>query len=161
MAKTTGDRAKEEADARKARGWFRDLEVTVFGTGEYKESTGKLLKMRHEHRENRVELADKNHKKDRIRKCGTVWSDIQSVEFIGVCGHEKMARDEISEMLEMLMRQTPDIFSRYDEPKPFAFDHADVSAASLGAFKTGKGWEDVLKQRDQFTSPDCNSFDKD
>jgi hypothetical protein len=159
MTKTTGERAKQEADAFKARAWFRDLANSMFGAGEYKDTAGKPLKMRHELRDQRVQVQEKKHQSERVRKCGTVWADVHSMEWVHVCDRDAKGRDVVSDMMEMLMRQTPDIFNRYDEPeKAQRFAHSDVSAASLGAFKIGKNadeWgEYVLSSEIGKTSPD-------
>jgi hypothetical protein len=108
----------------------------------------------------RLHTTEEQHTK-RTRKCGTVWSDIQSVELIGICKREQMEREEQHSILETLMRQMPDIFTWFDAPqKPGAFAHADVPAGQLGSFKTSSLWEDILKQREHAPAIEGSGLDK-
>jgi hypothetical protein len=146
MATTVEERAKQEASAWKARAWFRDMTCQLFGTGEYKEMTGKPLKMRHELRDKRTETWEINRKHDRVKQCGTMWSDVHAIEWVGTCERDHRSRDEISDMVDVLMRQTPDLFNRFDESsKDTSFAHADVSLAALGAFRLDKSFEKLLQ----------------
>ena len=136
MTTTMSERAKQEADAFKARAWFRDMASEVFGTGEYKESNGKPLKMRYNLRDQRIIMQEEKHKAQAVQKCGTLWSDVTTWEWVGVCSHHH-GRDEITDMMDMLIKQTPDIFSQYDEANSAPrFAHGDVSTALLGRFFT-------------------------
>jgi hypothetical protein len=147
MAATVEERAKQEAGAWKARAWFRDMAAQVFGTGEYKEASGKPLKMRHELRDKRLDTCEKKRKSERIKQCGTLWSDVHSIEWVTTCDREARGRDEISDMVDMLMRQTPDLYNRFDElTHDIRFDHADVSYAALGAFKLDKCLEKTWQE---------------
>jgi hypothetical protein len=158
MAKTTGDRSKEEANAFKARAWFRDAVSDMFGVGEYREANGKPLKMRHELREMRIEVSQEKRTAQKIRRCGTAWSDVHSVEFIGVCQREERQKQELSDILDVLLKQTPDLFNRFDEPKQLMSE--DVPLHKLGSFKTGAGWEEILKQQEEkHASIDAFSLD--
>jgi hypothetical protein len=148
MATTVEERAKQEAGAWKARAWFRDTAMQMFGAGEYRESTGKPLKMRHELRDKRAESGEQKRKSDRVKQCGTVWSDVHHMEWVTLCERDGRGRDEISEMVDMLMRQTPDLFNRFEEPvKEISFAHADISLATLGAFKLDKTFEKTMQEQ--------------
>ncbi len=137
MTATTGERAKQEADAFKARAWFRDLANEIFGMGEYRETTGRPLKMRYTLRDQRIQLQEDRHKAERTKRCGTAWSDVTTLEWVCLCDRHHHEKDELSDMMDMLIKQTPDIFNRFDEPeKGSRFSHADISTASLGAFVT-------------------------
>ena len=137
MAMTTGERAKQEADAFKARAWFRDLANEVFGMGEYKDTSGKPLKMRYSLRDDRIHMQEDKRKAERIKRCGTAWSDVTTLEWVCLCDRNHRERDEAIDMMDMLIKQTPDIFNRFDEPENGQrFSHAEVSNAALGVFVT-------------------------
>ncbi len=140
MALTTGDVAKQEADALKGRAWFRDMAQRVYGLGEYHNTDGRLSKMRHELRELRTQHVEQQVQQ---RMCHS-WLNVDSVALLCRIQLDEQREEEVNTMLETLRSQTPDIFSWYDES---ALPSADVATQQLGSFKTGKSWEHILEER--------------
>ena len=146
MAKTIGERAKQEAQAFKARAWFRGMESMAYGTGEWRGSDGKKLKMRHELREGRTQ-GHENHAQRRhsmgsanqqtLDRLG--WLRVDSIALIGVYNEEERMA-EIRSMLDVLERQTPDVFDRYDEGDPQRYAQFDVPDFALGAIPALDVW---------------------
>lgn len=140
MATTIGQRAKQEANAYKARAWFRGMESMVYGTGIWRGTDGKKLKMRHELRGHRIE----HH--------ATAWATISSVELLGVC-HSPTLLEKIHEMMDMLLRQTPDIFSSHETQNDNIFESHHIADAQLGTLQFSQDlWEEKLTQS-AFTLP--------
>jgi hypothetical protein len=139
MTKTIGERAVQEANAQKARGWLRDLWSEVFGFGEYRHSDGRLHKMRHDQREARLErVAD--------GMAGGCWVKIDMMA-VQCARHLQAFELDICGMLDMLRAQTPDIFSWFDDHQPLALAHVtisgEVSHNTLGRFRAHDFWEDT------------------
>ncbi len=144
MATTVGQRAKQEAEAQKARAWFRGMESMVYGTGIWHGTDGKKLKMRHELRDSRIE------------RSASAWARVDSVELLGVC-HSPSLLEELREMMDVLQRQTPDIFSHYDERDPVGFEQQHVADAQLGTLKFSDDLWEEKTHAPQFTMPDFSS----
>lgn len=145
MAKTVGERSEQEARAFKARAWFRGMESMAYGTGEWRASDGSKLKMRHELREGRTQRYD--YAQQSALYYG--WSRVDSVALIGIYRDEQYSR-EIHDMLDMLQRQTQDIFDVYDDPKQQAFAGCDVPDAQLGTLRTQgepNAWAQIIEDR--------------
>ena len=144
MATTVGERAKQEAQAQKARAWFRGMESMVYGTGIWHGTDGKKLKMRHELRDSRIE------------RNAHAWAKVESVELLGVC-HSPSLLEELRDMMDMLQRQTPDIFSHFDERDATTFEQQHVADAQLGTLKFSDDlWEEKISAP-QFSLPEFPS----
>ncbi len=149
MTTTIGERSKQEAEAFKARAWYRDLANMTFGLGEYRTSDGRRDKMRHELREMRAMRAE--------RKTLPRWTHIDSIALL--CGVHlgENKEEEINAMLEMLRLQIPDLFSWY-EASDGHYPSADVPTESLGSFSNGEAWKEILEQ--QLALAESSTLDK-
>lgn len=121
MAKSVGERTKQEANAKKARFLDRNLSAETQGTGvDIDMTTGKPLKMGATRRNKRVDK--KAHQEERIdaiqdpqSPTKSSWSHVESMSIIGMLVEDESDIDDLMDRLSALREQIPDLFDIHDE----------------------------------------------
>ena len=124
MAKSIGERTKQEANAKKARFVDSNLHAETQGMGvDIDLATGKPLKMGNIRRNKRVDKkahqaehieamqdASDSQNKDRV-----TWNRVESISIIGLLADDDSDIDEMMDRLSALREQIPDLFDIHDE----------------------------------------------
>lgn len=121
MAKSVGERTKQEANAKKARFLDRNLHAETQGAGvDIDMTTGKPLKMGATRRNKRVDK--KAHQEERIdamqdtqNQPKSSWSHVESMSIIGLLVEDESDIDDLMDRLAALREQIPDLFDIHDE----------------------------------------------
>lgn len=143
MATTIGERATQEADAAKARGWFRDTTTIARGLGEYYLANGKLHPLRYERREDRVANHGLRHTPS---KQPGGWSHVDTLVWIGPSPSSASHEQEMEGIMQWLQRQIPDLLTWHEPEQEQRYPASDVSVSRLGGFKQNRLWEECIGQ---------------
>ena len=143
MAKSIGERTKQEANAKKARFVDSNLHAETQGMGvDIDLATGKPLKMGNIRRNKRVDKkAHIEERKDAMNDANNpenkaTWNHVESISIIGLLADDDSDIDEMMDRLSALREQIPDLFDIHDENLFDKLVNVAVPEKYVDVFKT-------------------------